>query len=272
MANRRMFSQDVVCTDRFLEMSATARLLYFQLGMKADDDGFVASPVTECRIIGAAPDDLKMLAVKGYIIPFDSGVVVITDWLVSNQIRGQRYKPTRYQTERKMLVTEKELDPTRSEHGRYLLRQDVPALGSTNGSTNGITNGSTDGSTDGSTQYRLGKYSIERGGKNTSDDAENDPEKARKEGAKRPARARFERPTVEEVTAYCREKGYTFDPEQFVAHYDANGWKLSGNLPMVDWKAACRTWQGREADYHGKQQTTSKPAVPQLTEEEIYGD
>lgn len=44
MANRRMFSLDVVDTDRFLDMSASAQALYFHLGMRADDDGFVSSP------------------------------------------------------------------------------------------------------------------------------------------------------------------------------------------------------------------------------------
>ena len=44
MANRRMFSKDVVETDKFLNMPLTSQALYFHLGMEADDDGFVASP------------------------------------------------------------------------------------------------------------------------------------------------------------------------------------------------------------------------------------
>ena len=44
MAKRRMFSLDVVDTDRFLDMPATTQNLYFHLGMRADDDGFVGSP------------------------------------------------------------------------------------------------------------------------------------------------------------------------------------------------------------------------------------
>ena len=61
----------------------------------------------------------------------------------------------------------------------------------------------------------------------------------------------FVKPTVDEVYAYIREKGYAFDASQFIAYYDANGWKVGRN-PMKDWKAACVTWQKRE-------QARSKP-------------
>lgn len=56
---------------------------------------------------------------------------------------------------------------------------------------------------------------------------------------------RFTPPTVEEVRAYCVEKGFTFDPEAFVAFYESKGWKVGRN-PMKSWKAACTTWQKRE--------------------------
>ena len=67
MANRRMFSADVVCTDRFVEMPSSTQALYFQLGMKADDDGFISSPKQITRMVGAAEDDLKLLAAKGLL-------------------------------------------------------------------------------------------------------------------------------------------------------------------------------------------------------------
>lgn len=52
---------------------------------------------------------------------------------------------------------------------------------------------------------------------------------------------RFEPPTLEQVKTHVSEKGYAFDPESFIAHYESNGWKVGRN-PMRDWKAACRTW------------------------------
>lgn len=72
MANRRMFSLDVVDTDRFLDMSASAQALYFHLGMRADDDGFVSSPRKIAKASNCGLDDLTLLAAKGFIIPFIS--------------------------------------------------------------------------------------------------------------------------------------------------------------------------------------------------------
>lgn len=74
MANRRMFSKDVIDSDRFLDMPPTAQNLYFHLGIQADDDGFVSSPKRVKRACGAADDDLKLLEKKGFIISFESGV------------------------------------------------------------------------------------------------------------------------------------------------------------------------------------------------------
>ena len=103
MANRRMFSLDVVDTDRFLDMSASAQALYFHLGMRADDDGFVSSPRKIAKASNCGLDDLTLLAAKGFIIPFESGVVVVTHWKENNYIRADRYKPTRYTKEAEML-------------------------------------------------------------------------------------------------------------------------------------------------------------------------
>lgn len=58
-------------------------------------------------------------------------------------------------------------------------------------------------------------------------------------------RSRFTPPSVGEVRAYCAEKGYTFDPESFVAFYESKGWKVGRN-PMKSWQAACTTWQKRQ--------------------------
>ena len=98
-----MFSRSIIKTDKFLDMSPTAQNLYFHLGMEADDDGFVSSPKTIMKSIGAPDDDMKVLIAKGFIIPFEIGVVVITDWKENNYLRSDRYIPTKYQNELKML-------------------------------------------------------------------------------------------------------------------------------------------------------------------------
>lgn len=75
------------------------------------------------------------------------------------------------------------------------------------------------------------------------------------EADKPPARSRFIPPTVDEVMAYCTEKGYTVDADRFVDYYTSNGWRVGKN-PMKDWKAAVRNWNGKEQP-NGK--TESKP-------------
>lgn len=103
MANRRMFSVDIVCTDKFLEMPASSQALYLQLGMKADDDGFVSAPKQITRMTNASEDDFRILVSKGYIIPFDSGIIVIKDWKVNNYLRRDRYTETRHLKEKSAL-------------------------------------------------------------------------------------------------------------------------------------------------------------------------
>lgn len=103
MARRRMFSIDVVDTDAFLDLPLSSQALYFHLGMRADDDGFVTSPKRIAAIVSATPDDLKLLAVKGFVIPFDSGVCVIRDWRKNNYLRPDRYTPTTFSDEKAML-------------------------------------------------------------------------------------------------------------------------------------------------------------------------
>ena len=82
-------------------MSASAQALYFHLGMHGDDDGFVSSPRKIARIAGCNDDDLRLLAAKGYIIPFESGVVVITDWNIITRSKTiviiQRFTPKKNQ-------------------------------------------------------------------------------------------------------------------------------------------------------------------------------
>lgn len=113
MAKRRMFSLDVVDTDTFLDMPASTQALYFHLGMRADDDGFVASPRKITTMVNCSNDDLKLLLSKGFIIPFDSGVCLVRDWKINNNIRTDRYKPTQYLTERNTVET--------TENGAYIL-------------------------------------------------------------------------------------------------------------------------------------------------------
>ena len=85
-----MFSNRIANSARFLQMPVESQLLYFHLVLRADDDGIVESyPIM--KLLGIAPDNLKILIVKGFIrVLNDEQVVVITDWIEHNKIRADR--------------------------------------------------------------------------------------------------------------------------------------------------------------------------------------
>ncbi len=99
MAERRMFSSKIVCSDAFTEMPFSAQALYFQLNMEADDDGFLNNARRVQRTICASEEDLNLLLEKRFILGFKNGVVVIKHWRMNNQIRKDRYTPTQYHEE-----------------------------------------------------------------------------------------------------------------------------------------------------------------------------
>lgn len=103
MAERRMFAKTIIDSDSFLDMPLSAQALYFHLSMRADDDGFINNPKKIQRTIGCADDDMRLLVAKSFIIPFESGVVVIKHWRINNYIQKDRYKPTTYTDERAQL-------------------------------------------------------------------------------------------------------------------------------------------------------------------------
>lgn len=117
MAQKRMFSLNVVDTDRFLEMPITSRLLYYELGMRADDDGFVDNWKKIMLFTGLKEDDLKILIAKSFIIPFESGVIVIKHWRMNNYLQNDRKKMTSHQDELEMLDI--------SSGGEYFLKQNT---------------------------------------------------------------------------------------------------------------------------------------------------
>jgi hypothetical protein len=105
VAERRMFAKTIIDSDAFLDMPLSTQSLYFHLSMRADDDVFINNPKKIQRMVGASDDDLKLLIAKNFIIPFESGIVVIKHWKIHNYIRNDRYKSTVYQEEKAMLDT-----------------------------------------------------------------------------------------------------------------------------------------------------------------------
>lgn len=112
-------SKSIIKSDTFLDMPATTQNLYFHMLLDADDDGFINAPKSIMRMIGAKDDDMKVLAAKQFVIPFESGVVVIKDWKIHNYIQNDRYKPSTL-PERDLLNIQK--DKT------YTLKSDVSRM------------------------------------------------------------------------------------------------------------------------------------------------
>ncbi|MBR5301163.1 MAG: replisome organizer [Bacteroidales bacterium] len=206
MAERRMFAKTVIDSDAFLDMPLSTQALYFHLSMRADDDGFVNNPRKILRMIGASEDDFKVLLAKNFLIPFENGIVVIKHWKIHNYIQSDRYKETVYREEKAMLSIK--------DNKAYTLKKPLD--------TECIQDGYT---TD--TQVRLGKDSI---GKDSIGKGNR----------------RLTPPTLEEVTAYCKERGNKVDPQRFIDYYQSQSWKKANGRPVTDWKACVRTWEQKD--------------------------
>lgn len=241
MGQKRMFSLAVIDTDRFMDMPVSSQALYFHLGMHGDDDGFVASPRKIARSAGCNDDDLRLLIQKQYIIPFESGVIVISDWGVNNTLRNDRYKPTVYQTEKALLTT--------SPNGNYIKRSDVGIPVGNQPATTGIPTVAKLEPQLNLTELNLTEHRVEGAAK---------PPNHLKEQKKR-----FVPPSVDEVRAYCQERGNHIDPQRFVDFYTANGWTQGRGKPIKDWRAAVRTWEGRDTG-----RTTGGNTKPVLADED----
>ena len=210
MAERRMFTKRVTDDDHFMGLSASAQALYLHLMMAADDDGF-CNQIAVCMFKAhASTSDLEALLANRYLYQFDNGVIVIKHWRMANALRKDRYTPTAFQEELAKLELK--------DNGAYTL----------------VANRLPDGCQVVAAclpQDRLGKDSVG---------------KDRLDKDKPPSGVcRFAPPTLEEVTAYCRERGNKVDPQKFVDFYTMKGWMVGKNK-MKDWRAAVRTWERSE--------------------------
>ena len=228
MADRRMFKKTIIDSDMFLDMPLSSQALYFHLSMRADDDGFVNNPKKIQRMIGASDDDLRVLLTKQFLIPFDSGIVVITHWRVHNYIQKDRYHPTEYTDERALLTVK--------DNGTYTVsKMDTPCIQSGH---------------EMDTEVRLGKDRIGK-----------DRIESRK-------RKRFTPPTLEEVTAYCKERHNNVDPQKFFDYYSEGEWKDAKGNPVRSWKQKVLTWE-RE---NGSPRPKNDPRAAQNYSQRTYSN
>ena len=182
----------------------------------------VSSPKRIARSIGCSEDDMKILIAKYFIVAFDSGVIVITDWNKHNQVRKDRFTPTIHQEEKQQLqlIENQQVQP----NGNQMATNGKPSIG----------------------KVRLDQSSIVN---------------------KKVNQKRFTPPTLEEVQKYCSERKNNVDPNKWLSHYQANGWKVGRNS-MKDWKAAVRTWEGNNYSNTGSQ-ARKKQNESQYREEQV---
>ena len=209
MAERRMFARAIIGSARFLRMPSTSRLLYYDLGMDADDDGCVEA-FAVIRKTGASEDDLRVLVSKGFVrVLNDDLVSLITDWRTNNQIRKDRYHEGVYKgligAACNVLI----------EGGNQLATKCQPTDNQMGDNL--------------ATESSIVKASIVYG------DMADKP----------PTHPRFSPPSVQDVEGYCQKQGYSVDAARFVDFYTSKGWMVGKN-PMKDWKAAVRTWSRKD--------------------------
>lgn len=211
MAERRMFAKSVIGSARFLRMPSTSRLLYYDLGMQADDDGVVEA-FSVMRTTGATEDDLTVLASKGFVRVLNEDLVTyISDWSRNNLIKKDRYHPSIYHELLVQIDAGTQMEPAWNPDGTQV-----------------------------EPEVRLGK---DRLGKVR--EGEGEPQAAPTPTPGKERRSQFVPPTLEEVTAYVLERGSKVDPQGFIDFYASKGWMV-GKTPMKDWKAACRNAENWE--------------------------
>ena len=267
MAERRMFCKTIIDGDDFLDLAPSARLLYYDLGMRADDDGFINAPKRIIRSIGASAEDLNALVDAGFLLRFPSGVVAIRHWKTHNYIRKDVYKETICREEKEQLsvdpigayvlgsVDETVTEPSRTcnEAVDETVTEPLRTCNETVDETVTVP----------STQVRLGKDRLGKdsivqdregqpslgeesvslhmrpsGGHTPSDPSGDVVEIVEETGG---GQGGFVPPTYREVAGYCLMNRMSINPKRFYDYYSARGW-LMGKTPMKNWQAALESW------------------------------
>lgn len=99
-----MFTKKITDSDQFTTMPPSTQCLYFHLCMGADDEGFSNNIRIALFNSHATTDDFNTLVNKQFIIPFDSGVIVIRHWRLHNYIQSDRFHETKYLEEKQQIL------------------------------------------------------------------------------------------------------------------------------------------------------------------------
>ena len=236
MARRRMFSMELVSSDKFMTLRPAAQAFYFHLNMHADDEGFVSAPRSLGMLCGGTQSDLECLEQAGFIIGFDSGVVLITHWHTNNTIRKDRSMDTMHRVEKAMVTV---------VDGVYVLSETVATEMTTNFAANSAT------------QNRIEENRIEKNILDNSRSEYTSPEEACGENAAEAAGLEdlgndastiIKEPSCTDIVLFCEEAGLkNIEATQFWSHYYLCKWKDKDGRPIKDWKALARSWDSRSS-------------------------
>lgn len=228
MAERRMLTKKVTDDEHFFKLSSSAQALYLHLSMSADDDGFCNQVSVSMFKAHASVQDLEALLEMRYIYQFENGVIVIKHWRMANALRKDRYTPTAFQEELARLGVKENGAYTWLPNGCQTVAERLP-------------------------QVRLGQDSLDK-----------DSVESVAHPRKKPRTKSFVPPTLEEIKAYCDERGSPVDPQKFFDYFSAGNWTDSEGKPVKSWKQKLITWEGREKN--GRAKPVSNP-TEQNTEE-----
>ena len=219
MAERRMFAKSVVLSGPFIRLPAKTQLLYFHLGMQADDEGFVSAPELAMRASKTSSKELNQLIKEEFLLRFPSGVYVMRHWFIHNNIRRDRYNPTVFQAELEQLYLH--------ERVYRLIPQWQP---NDNQNDNQMT---TNLSTNMAAQIK---------GKEKKEKEINQNQISQTPGSGAGPGIRGDVPRLVDVICYAMEHDYVSDVAQFYNYYQDAGW-MEGGRPVYNWRKLLKKWE-----------------------------
>lgn len=254
MAERRSVSTRIIDDDQFLELPAGAQLLYFHLSSRADDDGFI-TPKKVMKVVGATKKDLDALIDGGYLIEFESGVVVITHWRINNSIRKDRHSATSYAEELSELSI---IDGKYVRTGRK--EEDNGQPSDNQVTTNCQPSGCQDGNQMTTSCQPSDNHEVEswlpQGAPSPCNPL---PLQERNESfhstnvmphkestAMQGTASWIDPPSIKEVRDYFAASGLKGNPDAFFDSYSSVGWIDKFKRAVTDWRAAARKWAAGE--------------------------
>lgn len=216
MAERRMFAKSVVLSGPFIRLPAKTQLLYFHLGMQADDEGFVSAPEFAMQGAKATWKDLNLLVKEGFLLKFPSGLLVIRHWHMQNCIKKDRFHPTVHQEELEQLYL------------RERVYEQIPVWNQNGAEMDTEWNQS---GTNLEPQVRIDKNRKEK-----------DSIYQETPGSGAGPGIRGDVPRLVDVICYAMEHDYVSDVAQFYNYYQDAGW-MEGGRPVYNWRKLLKKWE-----------------------------